>query len=90
MLCKEVGVPRLKCFTRSASVAATGYSEQCCDNTLVRELCCSDPESFSYKDFRCGKMISSKVFGIPLQRGETGKKVTEGSARKYFEFQKRP
>ena len=56
-----MGVPRLKCFPRSASVAVTGYSEQCCDNKLVREVCCSDPQSFSYKDFRCGKMISSKV-----------------------------
>ena len=36
----------------------------------------------------CGRMISSKVFGVPLQRGETRKKVTEGSARKYFEFLK--
>ena len=52
MLCKEVGVPRLKCFPRSASVAVTGYSEQCCDNKLVREVCCNDPQSFSYKDFR--------------------------------------
>ena len=42
------------------------------------------------QSWSCGKMISLKVLGIPLQRGETGKKVTEGSARKYFEFKKRP
>ena len=84
----------------SHSVSSICRSSRAITESLSRWDFLSCPSLFKFSEFfgypwsamtnlrHCGKMIFLKVFGIPLQGGETRKKVTEGSARKYFEFLK--